>query len=80
MLHLNFVVQDDLNDRRKALGVTWRELLTLGLTTLEGNPRIKDPIPVKTENPPDIDRSDIEENLKIAVQGITKAWDLIKTS
>ena len=80
-MNINLKVPDDMNDRRQALGVTWRELLLTGITTLEGTP-LKESVPIK-ETP--VDRTAIEAQLMILVQGskaqhdaVAEVWKLIK--
>jgi len=75
-MNVNLKVPDDLNQERKKLGVTWRELITLGLTTLQGNPTL-----TSQETPGSIQKKvdpEIGVHLKQALQAITEACRLIQ--
>ena len=66
---LNMPIPEELNEERKKLGVTWREVITVGLATIQ-----KDPSSVP------LDRSYIETELKKARDGVNNILKLVQTS
>ena len=65
-MHINLALPNELCKRKNNIGATWKEIILAGLSALEGQ---------KAEQKYD---PAIEEHLKEAVQGITKAWALVK--
>lgn len=65
-MNVNLKVPEELNDRRKAVKATWRQLLEAGLAAKETKP---DPI-----------ITDLETKFKTAVSNLTEAWKIIKNS
>lgn len=74
-MNINLKVSDELNEERKKLGATWRDLINIGLNTLKGNPALIAEAP--KDLPKKIDPA-VGEHLKSAIQGISEAWKLIK--
>ena len=65
---VNLSVSTDLNEERKQLKATWRDLIVAGLHALKGTP-------IKTKP---LNHEEIEAHLKCAVQELTETWRIIK--
>lgn len=65
-MNVNLKVPTELNERRKAVKCTWRQLLEAGLKEKETKP---EPI-----------IQDLESKFKTAVSNLTEAWKIIKES
>ena len=61
---INLTIPNDLNEDRKKLNVTWKEVIATGITALKNQPLTMNPA--------------IEENIKLSVKHLSEAWKLIK--
>jgi hypothetical protein len=60
-------IPDEANEKRKALGLTWREVINRGLQSKEPTPPIQsDPA--------------LETYLRSAIKSLSDMWDLLKKS
>jgi Zn-finger protein len=64
MVTLNLSIPEELNEDRKKLNITWKEVISAGILALKNQPL--------TMNP------SIEENIKLSVKHLSEAWKLIK--
>jgi hypothetical protein len=64
-MNINFKVPEEINEKRKALNLSWRDLLMAGLKAYES--------PSSTVKP-----SDVEPYVRSAVQSITDLWNRVK--
>jgi hypothetical protein len=68
-IRINIEVPSEMNEERKKLQATWRDVLKTGLAFLPGKEsEIKKPL---------YDPA-IEENLKLSVKHLSDAWNIIK--
>ena len=65
-MHVHIKIPDDLNETRKALSVSWIQVIHAGLSALKANPASS------------LDYPSLELNLKAAISSLTKVWDTIK--
>lgn len=65
-MRVDFKVPEEMNEQRKALKVSWKEVLTVGIASL------------KRKNVLDINA--VEDSLKQSVLHLQNAWSLIKQS
>ena len=72
-MNINLSLPDEVNDERKKLGATWREIITAGINALKGNPNT-----LIRPSIPKIDTASVEAHLKQGLKGITDAWKEIQ--
>lgn len=73
-MNINLSLPDEVNDERKKLGATWREIITAGINVIKGNPNI-----LIRPSAPKIDTTSVEAHLKTGLKGITEAWKEIQS-
>ena len=65
-MNINLKFPDELNEKRKALKMTWRDVIEAGLKS--------------KDQPSKLLPSDMEPHIKAAVQNLSTLWNLIKES
>ena len=68
-MNINLSLPDEVNDERKKLGATWREIITAGINAKKGNPIQPSTHKIDT----------VEAHLKQGLKGITDAWKEIQS-
>jgi hypothetical protein len=67
-MYINLKIPDELNEKRKTLNLTWREIIEAGFKYSEGYK----PKPIMK------DIAAIEPDLKLAVKALSNVWHTIK--
>lgn len=64
-MHINIKIPDELNERRKALNMTWREIIEAG-------------IKYNSLDKPNKNLVNLKPNLKVAIKALKEVWDSVQ--